>query len=103
MEQELISKGKCLFCEGMFPQDEIGRHLAKHLNEMTNNDAGRSQKNYCHVEVEANEFFLHLLVRGDASMRNIDQFLRDIWLECCGHLSDFGRNNFKINMNNRVE
>jgi hypothetical protein len=99
MEQELISK----FCEGMFPQHEIGKHLTKHLLKISKEDAGRSQKNYCHVEVEAYEFFLHLLVRADGSMRNIDQFLRDIWLECCGHLSNFGHNNFKINMNDQVE
>ena len=103
MEQELISKGKCLFCEDMFPQNEIGKHLAKHLLNMTKEDTGRSQRNYCHVEVEANVLFLHLLVRGDVSMRIIDQFLRDIWLECCGHLSNFGHKNFKISMNDRVE
>ena len=103
MEQELRSKGKCLFCEGMFLQDEIGKHLAKHLIEMTKGNAGRSHNNYCHVEVEAHELFLHLLVIGDASMRIIDQFLRDIWLECCGHLSHFGHNNYKISMNDRID
>jgi hypothetical protein len=35
------------------------------------------------------EFWLHLDVRGTATLRDLDQFLRDIWLECCGHLSSF--------------
>ncbi len=103
MEQELISKGKCLFCEDMFLQNEIGKHLAKHLLKMTKDDAGRSQRNYCLVEVETSVLFLHLLVRGDALMNDIDQFLRDIWLECCGHLSDFGHKSITISMNDRIE
>ena len=28
---------------------------------------------------------------------------RDIWLECCGHLSAFGHNNFKVKMSHKVE
>jgi len=70
---------------------------------MEKESAGKSQSNFCHVEVEANEMFLHLLVKGDAPMKTIDGFLRDIWLECCGHLSGFGHKNFKIKMKDRVE
>jgi hypothetical protein len=32
---------------------------------------------------------MHLLVRADASLMELDRFLRAIWLECCGHLSAF--------------
>ncbi len=103
MEQELISSGKCLYCEGMFPQDEIGKHLAIHLMKMTKYDAGKSHENYCHIGVEAHDFFLHLLVRGDTSIINIDWFLRNIWLDCCGHLSQFGYKNIEISMGDRVE
>ena len=28
-------------------------------------------------------------IREDATLKNVDKFLRDIWLECCGHLSSF--------------
>jgi hypothetical protein len=33
--------------------------------------------------------FLHILVNHKASMGDIDRFLRQIWLECCGHMSAF--------------
>jgi len=103
MEQELNSEGRCLYCDELSSQSEIGRHLAKHLAQMEKDAAGKNPVNYCHVEVEANEMFLHLLVKGDALMKTIDVLLRKIWLECCGHLSEFKHKNFKIKMKDRVE
>ncbi|UUX93094.1 hypothetical protein [Methanoplanus endosymbiosus] len=35
------------------------------------------------------EFWLYLLVDKYATLKDIDQKLRDVWLECCGHLSSF--------------
>ena len=103
MEEKLKSEGKCLYCEKMVSQKEMGKHLAKHLSDNEKDDAGESTQTYSHVEVEANEMFLHLLVKGDATMKRIDKFLRDIWLECCGHLSQFGHKSFKIKMSHKVK
>jgi hypothetical protein len=36
-----------------------------------------------------NAFWLDLEVRGSATLKTIDDYLRAIWLECCGHLSQF--------------
>jgi len=38
---------------------------------------------------QAKAFWLHLDIKADAKLASLDQFLRDIWLECCGHLSSF--------------
>lgn len=35
------------------------------------------------------EYWLHLEVDEGRTLKDLDQFLRDIWLECCGHLSAF--------------
>lgn len=37
----------------------------------------------------APEYWLHLQARADATLENLDSFLRRIWLECCGHMSAF--------------
>ncbi len=103
MDQELKSEGKCFYCDGYFSQAEIGKHVAKHLVQMEKGDAGKNHSNYVHIEVEANEMFLHLLVKGNSPMKTIDIFLRKIWLECCGHMSEFEHKNFKISMEHRVE
>jgi len=102
MEVELKSEGKCLYCNQLFSQKEIGKHLAKHLADMEKSVKTTTTQTYCHIEVDASDYFIHLLVKGDANMKIIDSFLKDIWLDCCGHLSGFGHNNFKVSMSHKV-
>jgi len=35
------------------------------------------------------QYWLIVEMKDTASLKDLDQFLRDIWLECCGHLSGF--------------
>jgi len=45
-----------------------------------------------HLFVEARHnkmYWMHLGVPLDAPLARVDAFLRDIWLECCGHMSAF--------------
>ena len=102
MEQELTSVGKCLFCNQKYSQSEIGKHLAKHLSKMEKEDKQKATKSYHHVIVEAAEMFLHILVDSNAKMKVIDNYLRNIWLDCCGHLSNFGHKNFKVSMSHTI-
>lgn len=54
--------------------------------------SGRPSQKIFHVVVEGKydpQYWLHLDVAGNAQLEDLDQFLRDIWLECCGHLSAF--------------
>jgi hypothetical protein len=34
-------------------------------------------------------FWLHVLAPLDATLGDLDRVLRDTWLECCGHMSEF--------------
>ena len=34
-------------------------------------------------------YWLHLEVNGAARLEDLDEYLRAIWLECCGHMSQF--------------
>ena len=34
-------------------------------------------------------YWMELAVRADTTLRQLDDFLRGMWLECCGHLSEF--------------
>jgi hypothetical protein len=92
MQKKITSKGKCCFCGKMFAKAGINRHLAIHLQEKAK--SGKSGKSFF-VKVEtdkyygATPYFLSLWINGDAKMRDLDDFLRAIWLECCGHLSAF--------------
>jgi len=35
------------------------------------------------------EYWIHVAVPATAALEDLDEFLRRIWLECCGHLSQF--------------
>jgi len=37
----------------------------------------------------SSDFWLDVEARGSAKLKDIDSYLRAIWLECCGHLSQF--------------
>ena len=103
MSEELTSEGKCLYCEQILSQKEIVKHLAKHLAEKQKTESGQKTQTYCHIVVEADIMFLHLLVKGSASMTVIDTFLRRIWLECCGHMSEFRKGREEIDMSLKVK
>ena len=45
-----------------------------------------------HLVVEGRyrrDYWMHLEVPADLKLQGLDHFLRDTWLECCGHLSAF--------------
>jgi Plasmid pRiA4b ORF-3-like protein len=62
------------------------RHLADCAYPGGKNVAAAAQ---VRVDVPGSPFWLDLDVKTNATMRQLDEFLRRIWLECCGHLSSF--------------
>ncbi len=51
-----------------------------------------------HLEIEGHDdpiYWLHVEVPGQATLVDLDKFLRDFWVECCGHLSAFEIENVK--------
>ena len=83
--EELNSQGKCVYCQQTYSKRGISRHLETHLKKLEPFDKKKS----FHLKVEAGIYFLNLLMDGDATLDDLDHFLRNIWLECCGHLSQF--------------
>ena len=89
---KLKSEGKCLYCDETFTKVGIHKHLQKHLKDkIAYNKPGQSFL----IKAEPNPrwgstpYFLSLWINGETWMEEVDQFLRDIWLECCGHMSAF--------------
>lgn len=103
MKSELESEGKCIYCGDFFSSFEIKKHLESHLKKIVKQTKVNEPVNFCHVEVVSDDMFLHLLVKGEAKMKEIDNFLRAIWLDCCGHMSGFYHKNFKIKKTDLVE
>jgi hypothetical protein len=95
--QKTARNGKCFLCEGIFDKSAMTRHLAKCLREHEAQPDASSMKKprasaALHLIVEGRylpEYWMHLAAPADTSLGMLDQFLRDIWLECCGHMSAF--------------
>ena len=96
MERE-ISTGKCCFCKENFSFEEMTGHFKSckpridFLHKLSEKPDSRKTLIY-HLFVEGRHqtaYWMHLEIHSDATLRHLDQFLRDTWLECCGHLSAF--------------
>ncbi|HDQ06361.1 MAG TPA: hypothetical protein ENN36_06550 [Candidatus Bathyarchaeota archaeon] len=99
--RRITSTGKCCFCGGTFSKRTMGRHLnsckqRKHLMEKMANGKTR----ILHLAVQGRYepgYWMHLEVVADAKLKALDSFLRDVWLECCGHLSAFTIDDVRYN------
>lgn len=87
-------EGACRFCLKTFSGSTIGKHLTscKAKKEKDVEEAARAKKpeRLFHVKiVGGGAFWLHIEMKASSKLSDLDEFLRDIWLECCGHLSQF--------------
>ncbi|GAC1314130.1 MAG: hypothetical protein NVSMB27_49700 [Ktedonobacteraceae bacterium] len=91
------SKGTCTFCHGEFSKAAMSRHLET-CQQRTITEAkvtGRQKvqrTSKFHLVVEGRAlpiYWMHLEVTANTTLATLDRFLRDTWLECCGHLSAF--------------
>lgn len=96
-EEPWRSEGKCVFCNQTFSKRGVGRHLTackarKAFYEQLAAKSKGAPERLFHLHIRdafSGDYWLHVEIPARASLRDLDQFLRDIWLECCGHLSMF--------------
>lgn len=92
-----ISKGKCNLCNATFNKAAMTKHLESCTQKEgilhPSSDKGRLQETKMfHIVVEGRylpEYWMHIEAPAKVTLAGLDDFLRDIWLECCGHLSAF--------------
>ena len=100
-----VSKGQCALCGQSFSKGGMTKHLLtcrqSHALKKLPGRGKTRQTRLFHLVVEgayANAYWMHLEVPADATFRELDQFLRDIWLECCGHLSAYTIENVRYEL-----
>ena len=89
----LKTKGKCKYCGKEYTKAYMGRHLSacKERKKVLEGETGRTC-GYFLLSVCGkydSGYWLFAEMRDTATLEDLDSFLRDIWLECCGHLSAF--------------
>ena len=87
--------GKCYLCSSTFSKSSMTKHLqaCQRANQGPEQGKGRGRvKRLFHLVVEGRglpQYWLHVEVPASATLAELDDFLRDTWVECCGHLSAF--------------
>ncbi len=93
MKEKQKTTGKCLFCSGEFEKRNMAKHLTlceKRSESIKKSKSDESKTFLIRAEGRYQpEYWLFLEVKADARLKDLDGFLRDIWLECCGHMSSF--------------
>lgn len=110
------TKGECVFCGRAMTSGGLIRHLkACDQRQEAIRDADQNKKSglnqmLYHLQIKnawSSDFWLHLEINGKATLGKLDGYLRAIWLECCGHLSQFslGRERWgtEISMSRKIE
>ena len=80
---ESTKRGTCKVCYRSIAYSRMGVHLKTHISNV-----GKLTHYVIRVS-DRGVFWMFLQVPGNHTLKRIDTFLRDEWLECCGHLSQF--------------
>lgn len=95
MTQPTYPSTKCILCDTFHDRPTLDSHLARCVTDRTVSSK-KKPMNVFHVEISGDSlatgaaYWLHVLARADATLLDLDAFLRKSWLEpCCGHLSAF--------------
>ena len=92
--------GTCNLCQATVAGNRIRRHLLRCIEARTGLSPSRDPQRrvrrrnalktaYISVSSKEQPHWLELGVRSDATLDELDRFLRALWLECCGHMSHF--------------
>jgi len=109
----ITSKGTCTLCKSTFEKSGMTKHLKSCM--MGQNKVGIDEKStensssflrFFHLLVEGHdlpEYWMHLKVSSHARYEDLDNFLRKIWLECCGHMSAFRMGREEVRKNQKLQ
>lgn len=96
MAAEKQTKGACSYCGREITRGGMAVHLRacekrREAIAVADQQPGGGGP-LVHLQIQdadSGQYWLHLEMDGSASLKRLDHYLRAIWLECCGHLSDF--------------
>ena len=85
-------KGTCTKCDEMLEKRDVPAHLQKCILGEKN-----GTKHHTFIlkiaDRDMRRYWMFLKMYGTATLEDLDAFLREEWLECCDHMSEFMINN----------
>ncbi len=88
------TKGFCKYCGKEYTRSGMLRHLEA-CKDRKNKLAAETQKRKCRyfqiviAGKYVKDYWLIVETSENTTLKELDEFIRDIWVECCGHLSAF--------------
>ena len=88
------TKGKCKYCGKEYTFSFMNKHLSvcEERQKKIAEETGGKKCGYFELAIYSGysrDYWLFVEVKETALLKDMDCFLRDIWVECCGHLSAF--------------
>jgi hypothetical protein len=113
MARNKQSTGQCTYCGQVISKGGMPKHLSACLQRQAILVKAQANKQASellhHLRVQADGlpvFWLDLEMRGLATLKDLDSYLRAIWLECCGNMSRFSNSGWRgqeISMARRID
>lgn len=93
---KVSSTGTCIYCQTEVDKGKMTQHL-KFCKQRTAkikklNTSDEPKVKLLHILVEGTYlpmYWMHLELPAEHTLYDLDSFLRDTWVECCDHLSEF--------------
>lgn len=87
-------EGECFICHQVYAKAVMSQHvqscLEKHGVAKTQDQKAILGDQIFLVEIVGyKQFWMYVEMPEYAELKNLDDFLREVWLECCSHLSEF--------------
>jgi hypothetical protein len=93
MSTQAAAAGFCRLCGKETSKAAAARHLRTcvpaYFAQHPSGDPARRVFLLSVADRHIPDYWLYIAVSSDATLEHLDRFLRGIWLECCGHLSQF--------------
>ena len=87
------TNGTCSLCNNSFSKTKMKAHLesCKQKQAAPSDKQALTKKAFLILAEGSflHEYWIYFEVPANAYLKRIDEFLRDTWVECCGHLSAF--------------
>jgi hypothetical protein len=99
------TKGLCAYCK-----KEVNKNARSIMNHISSCDVRNKKKSavnthYLLLLLEgayAPDYWIVIKAKHNSTMQKIDTFIKDIWVECCGHLSAFSYGTGNIAFSKRL-
>lgn len=103
---KIKTNGICAYCKTKIPKNS--RSILIHLSKCEGKTLSKTDNYINHmillIEGKYNsEYWIVIKAKPEITLKKLDKFLRDIWVECCNHLSEFSFGSSKIGMTRKIE